>query len=57
MWREDPHAGQKHRKAKDTLRAFWENNNGVVSAQTLEEFDVNVPRKIPQPLSKKRGWS
>jgi len=51
----DLDAGEKHRKAKDAVQALWDSNNGVVSAQVLEEFYVNVTRKIPQPLSKQQG--
>lgn len=55
LYAHDPYAGEKHQKAKDTVEALWENNNGVVSTQVLQEFYVNVTRKIPQPLSKQRG--
>jgi predicted nucleic acid-binding protein len=51
----DRDAGEKHQKARKAVVELWENNGGVLSAQVLEEFYVNVTRKIPKPLTKKRG--
>jgi predicted nucleic acid-binding protein len=51
----DRDAGEKHQKARKAVGELWENNSGVLSAQVLEEFYVNVTRKIPKPLTKKRG--
>lgn len=51
----DREAGEKHQKARRAVVELWENNGGVLSAQVLEEFYVNVTRKIPKPLTKKQG--
>jgi predicted nucleic acid-binding protein len=51
----DRDAGEKHQKARKAVGELWENNGGVLSAQVLEEFYVNVTRKIPKPLTKKQG--
>jgi predicted nucleic acid-binding protein len=51
----DREAGEKHQKARKAVVELWENNGGVLSAQVLEEFYVNVTRKIPKPLTKKQG--
>lgn len=45
-------ASVKHEIAKGLLRNLWSNRNGVLSLQVLQEFYVNVTRKIPLPLSK-----
>jgi len=34
---------------------LWENHGGVLSAQVLEEFYVHMTRKIPKPLTQKKG--
>jgi predicted nucleic acid-binding protein len=46
----DEHA--KHEIAKEFLRELWSERTGVLSMQVLQEFYVNVTRKIPSPLSK-----
>ena len=51
----DREAGEKHQMARKAVVELWENNGGVLSAQVLEEFYVNVTRKIPKPLTKKQG--
>lgn len=51
----DRDAGEKHQKARKAVVELWENKGGVLSAQVLEEFYVNVTRKIPRPLTKKQG--
>jgi predicted nucleic acid-binding protein len=48
----DRDAGQKHATAKSILRDLWAERAGVLSAQVLQEFYVNVTRKIPKPLEK-----
>jgi predicted nucleic acid-binding protein len=46
----DLDAGGKHEIAKNLLRDLWADRSGVLSAQVLQEFYVNVTRKIPTPL-------
>ncbi len=47
----DSEAGSKHVVCKEKLRELWDNGNGVISTQVMQEFYVNVTRKIPEPLS------
>lgn len=48
----DIDAGAKHTVAKTVLRKLWTERNGVLSTQVLQEFYVNVTRKIAHPLRK-----
>ncbi len=48
----DVDAKEKHDTAKSVLRELWTERNGVLSTQVLQEFYVNVTRKIPRPLPK-----
>ena len=34
------------------MEALWENHLGVLSTQVLQEFYVNITRKIPKPIAK-----
>ncbi|MFP4258124.1 MAG: PIN domain-containing protein [Desulfovermiculus sp.] len=47
----DSQAGSKHLVARDILRSCWHHQGAVISTQVLQEFYVNITRKIPQPLS------
>ncbi|ADE14979.1 PilT domain-containing protein [Nitrosococcus halophilus Nc 4] len=53
----DLDAGAKHLKAASIVKTCWEQRNGLISTQVLQEFYVNVTRKIPMPvpLAKARG--
>jgi len=42
----------KHDLARDALRELWNDGTGVLSPQVLQEFYVNVTRKIATPLAK-----
>jgi predicted nucleic acid-binding protein len=48
----DIDAGKKHTIASNLLRELWATRSGVLSPQVLQEFYVNVTRKIAKPLSK-----
>jgi predicted nucleic acid-binding protein len=48
----DRDGGHKHEAAKKVLRELWSSREGVLSMQVLQEFYVNVTRKIASPLSK-----
>ena len=52
LYAHDLDAGIKYTRAKQVVADLWESGRGVLSAQVLEEFYVNVTRKIPKPLSK-----
>jgi predicted nucleic acid-binding protein len=52
IYAHDVDATAKHEVAKNVLRELWSQRSGVLSMQVLQEFYVNVTRKIPSPLSK-----
>jgi predicted nucleic acid-binding protein len=52
IYAHDVDAGAKHEIAKSVLRDLWIERAGILSVQVLQEFYVNVTRKIPSPLSK-----
>jgi predicted nucleic acid-binding protein len=49
----DVDAGEKHRKAFEVLESLWARSLGVLSTQVLQEFYVNVTRKIARPVARK----
>jgi predicted nucleic acid-binding protein len=52
IYAHDRDAGSKHEIAKRVIRGLWSERAGVLSTQVLQEFYVNVTRKIATPLSK-----
>ena len=52
IYAHDADAGSKHQIAKEVLRELWTERTGVLSVQVLQEFYVNVTRKISTPVSK-----
>ena len=52
IYAHDIDANAKNEIAKAVLRELWSDRTGVLSMQVLQEFYVNVTRKIPSPLSK-----
>ena len=42
--------GEKERKARALIEGLWQDRSGVVSTQVLQEFYVNVCRKVERPL-------
>src|SRR5256884_5390635 len=52
IYAHDKDAGAKHQIAKTVLRDLWSERTGLLSVQVLQEFYVNVTRKISSPLSK-----
>ena len=50
VYAEDRDAGSKHTIARDLLSDLWRSREGVLSIQVLQEFFVNVTRKVPRPL-------
>lgn len=52
IYAHDVDAKAKHEAAKRVLHGLWNERTGVLSMQVLQEFYVNVTRKIPHPLSK-----
>jgi predicted nucleic acid-binding protein len=49
----DLDAGRKHTIAARIVEDLWSSRRGALSVQVLQEFYVNVTRKIRTPLSKK----
>lgn len=52
IYAHDIDAAPKHEIAKSVMRELWSNRAGLLSTQVLQEFYVNVTRKIASPLSK-----
>lgn len=52
IYAHDIDAGRKHDVAKIVLRDLWADRTGILSTQVLQEFYVNVTRKIRTPLPK-----
>jgi predicted nucleic acid-binding protein len=52
IYAHDIDALAKNEIARAALRELWSERTGVLSMQVLQEFYVNVTRKIKSPLSK-----
>lgn len=52
IYAHDIDAKAKHETAKMVLHRLWSERTGVLSLQVLQEFYVNVTRKIANPVSK-----
>jgi predicted nucleic acid-binding protein len=52
IYAHDVDARVKHETAKNVLRELWSQRTGALSTQVLQEFYVNVTRKIAKPLPK-----
>jgi predicted nucleic acid-binding protein len=52
IYAHDVDAKSKHETAKNLLLELWRERTGVLSMQVLQEFYVNVTRKIARPISK-----
>ncbi len=50
IYAHDVDSKSKHATAKNILRELWTERTGVLSMQVLQEFYVNVTRKIRSPL-------
>lgn len=55
IYAHDIDAKAKHDIAKNVLRELWSDRSGVLSTQVLQEFYVNVTRKIATPLPKNKA--
>ena len=53
IYAHDVDAQEKHAIAKHALYELWANRTGCLSMQVLQEFYVNVTRKLSRPLMKK----
>jgi len=52
IYAHDVDAKAKHETARTILHHLWSQRAGILSMQVLQEFYVNVTRKIATPLSK-----
>jgi predicted nucleic acid-binding protein len=52
IYAHDLDAKRKQDTAKRILLELWSDRTGVLSMQVLQEFYVNVTKKIPRPISK-----
>jgi predicted nucleic acid-binding protein len=52
IYAHDVDADIKHEIARNLLRELWSERTGVISMQVLQEFYVNVTRKIPRPITR-----
>ena len=51
IYAHDLDAGPRHDIAASALEELWKSEKGVMSTQVLQEFYVNVTKKISKPLS------
>ncbi|MBK6767449.1 MAG: PIN domain-containing protein [Ardenticatenales bacterium] len=51
IYAHDRSAGHKHEVARDLIRSLWDSGRGCLSVQVLQEFYVNITRKVPHPLN------
>lgn len=52
VYAHDADAGVKRQRAADKLRELWEADTGTISVQVLQEFYVNVTRKLATPVAR-----
>jgi len=57
LYAHDADSGEKRRIADRVLRELWSAGTGVLSMQVLQEFYVNVTRKIRSPLPREQAGS
>lgn len=50
IYAHDSTAGDKQKKANALLQDLWHTDKGCLSMQVLQEFYVNITRKITSPL-------
>jgi len=55
IYAHDLDAGQRNKISAAILRDLWENRIGIISTQVLQEFYLNVTRKIENPLPKSKA--
>lgn len=50
IYAHDVDSGRKYELASFLVRQLWESRKGILSTQVLQEFYVNVTRKIRRPI-------
>lgn len=53
LYAHDRSSGPKHIHAKELIERLWESGEGVVSTQVLQEFCVNLRKKVARRLNGK----
>jgi predicted nucleic acid-binding protein len=51
VYAHDRSAGEKHLRARALLAELWDSQAGCLSIQVLQEFYVNITRKVTRPLN------
>jgi len=51
VYAHDAEAGRKRQRAEELLRQLWESGAGRVSVQVLQEFYINVTKKLAAPVA------
>ncbi len=51
IYAHDASAGAKHDRARALLQSLWQERAGGLSIQVLQEFYVNVTRKVARPMT------
>jgi predicted nucleic acid-binding protein len=51
IYAHDRSAGTKHLQARQLLQELWDTHQGCLSIQVMQEFYVNVTRKVARPLA------
>ena len=51
IYAHDADAGEKRTKSVETLRQLWDSGAGRMSVQVLQEFYVNVTKKLTTPVA------
>jgi predicted nucleic acid-binding protein len=52
VYAHDADAGEKHQRAVEILQGLWETDTGRLSVQVLQEFYINVTRKLATRLAR-----
>lgn len=50
IYAHDVSAGHKQIRARELIQGLWQSGEGCLSIQVLQEFYVNVTRKVARPL-------
>lgn len=53
IYAHDHTANERHVQARDLVDALWRTETGALSVQVLQEFFVNIRRKIPIPEARR----
>jgi len=51
LYAHDRSAGSKHERALSIVRDLWSSGDGIISTQVLQEFALNLQRKVEPALS------